>query len=127
MEKVDSFGTSLLYLTFSVALADGVRMRAEEKAINRILEHENISESMYQKFIADSEKLSVDEMHQIGIEAIKKCQPTDRLRAYGWIYKIMEVDGRVDVREAKFLLYALKDSDIELDEVIRTSLELPQL
>ena len=52
---------------------------------------------------------------------------TFALRAYGWIYKIMEVDGRVDVREAKFLLYALKDSDIELDEVIRTSLELPQL
>jgi hypothetical protein len=95
-----------------VAFADGVRLKEEEQAINKILKHENISESMYQKFIADSERLSVDEMHQIGIEAIEKCQPTDRLRAYGWIYKIMGVNGRVDVREAKFLLYALKDSDI---------------
>lgn len=127
MEQVDSFGTSVLYLTFSVALADGVRVHAEEQVINMILQHEDISEAVYQKFLKDSDQLSVEEMRQIGIEAIKDSEENDKLRVYGWVYKVIEVDGMVDIREAKFLLYALRDSNIELDDVIQTSKELPRL
>ena len=127
MEKTESFGTSVLYLTFSVSLADGVKLKVEDEAITKILEHENIPETVHQKFVEDSGRISVHEMHEIGMEAIRSCSRNEQLKVYGWIYKIMEVDGNVDVREAKFLMGALKVSDIELDEVIQTSKALSRL
>ena len=122
-----SYPKSVLYLTYSVSLADGIELTAESKAIIKIAEYENIAENVFQKFSKDTKYLSPDEMNKIGMEAIRNCGRNERLRIYGWIYKIMEVDGNVDVREAKFLMDAMKISNIELDEVIQTSKALPRL
>lgn len=48
-------------------------------------------------------------------------------RLLGWLYALIEIDKTVDVKEARFLLYAINSTDINLEEIIETAKTLPKI
>ncbi len=115
----------LLYLLHSVALADGVAHDYEKKALAQIKDHENISEKLYSEFIKALDRYSDQEIYQKGISLILQCKPQERRRAMAWVYRMIEADNHVDIKEAVWLLNTIRRAVAEWSEVNDLSKKLP--
>jgi hypothetical protein len=50
-----------------------------------------------------------------------------RLRGLAWLYKLIEADGMVHIKEAKWLLYVIGSADVDLDEILDYAVKLPDI
>ena len=124
---LDQFQKGILYLSYSIVLADGVAHETEEAAMTKIRKAEQISNRIYEQFSHDLQKSSEKEIYKTGIDSLKKCSKDEQVRTFAWIYKIMEADGLVHIKEARFMLYALKSFDVDIDDVISYTSRLPNI
>jgi uncharacterized tellurite resistance protein B-like protein len=116
-----------MYLTFSVIHSDGVVHDIELDAMKKIHEHEGIPFDMSNSFQQDVTDLSPNELFKKAMDALKTCTLEEQLKVLAWTYSIIEVDDAVDVKEARFLLYAMNSTDLQLEEIINESRSLPKL
>jgi uncharacterized tellurite resistance protein B-like protein len=113
-----NYQLGLLYLVHLLMSADGVVDENETKELNRIKTKEGIPDSTFNEFEnAISEKKGRD-IYQTGIEYMNLCTDEEKLRAFVILYKMSEVDGRVHVKEVRLLLYCIKVTGIEFDDVV---------
>ena len=125
MWENSTYQKGLLYLLHSVALADGVAHEYEKKAIAYIKDHENIPEKLYSEFIRDLDRNSDREIYQIGLSLILQCTPQERRRAMAWVYRVIEADNHVDIKEAVWLLKTITRAATDWSEVNDLSKKLP--
>jgi uncharacterized tellurite resistance protein B-like protein len=98
--------------------ADGVVDENEIKELQKIKNREGIPDSTFDEFKrAIAEKKGRD-IYQAGIEYMNLCTDEEKLRAFVILYKMSEVDGRVHVKEVRLLLYCIKVTGIEFDDVV---------
>ena len=71
--------------------------------------------------------LTNEQIYHEGVAALRECDNGHQLRAFAWLYKIVEVDGSVDVKEARFMLQALNSLGLDLNDVINESNKIPDL
>jgi len=126
MEK-NTYNEALLLLLRVIVFADGVFDKEEEVAIKEICEIEGISDEYYQDFCDRAEKLSEKEMYLNGTDKVHVCSLEDQLKVFVWLYKIAEVDGKVHVKEVRFLLYSIRHADIEFAQVEEAASKTPSL
>jgi len=108
-------------------MADGVAHDTELAAMDRIRRSEHIPGHIFDQFSRDITVSTDMEIYRTGIDSLKKCDKDHQLRTFAWIWKIMEADGTVHVKEARFMLYALKSFDVKLDDVISYTEKLPKI
>ena len=118
---------SLLYLSYSVIRSDGLVQIEESMALNELCQNEKISLEERDQFHNEIEDLEANQIFNIGLECLKKCSDEDQGKVLGWIYRLVEADDSIDVREARFLLYAVNASPLEIEDVIKISRKLPNL
>jgi hypothetical protein len=123
----ENYYQSLLYLTYSVSMADGESHSKEEEGIKKIIDKEQVPAGLVQPFKKSKEEYSLSEIFKIGIEHVKNCESDEQYRALAWVYKIIEVDGLVHLKEAKWLLQAIAATGLELDYMIQESRRLPDI
>jgi uncharacterized tellurite resistance protein B-like protein len=111
MNKNYQFG--LLYLS-----ADGVIDDNETHALSSIKTKEGIPDSTFHEFKKAISERKGREIYQAGIEYMNLCTDEEKLKAFVTLYKMSEVDGRVHVKEVRLLLYCIKVSGIEFDDVV---------
>ena len=116
MEK-NNYKEALLHLLRVIVYADGVFDEDESKAINEICRLDNISKAYYEDFRKRVESTSEKELYLKGIDLVLACSIEEQLRVFVWLYKMAEVDGKIHVKEVRFLLYSIRHSDIEFDQV----------
>lgn len=116
-----------MYLTHSVIRSDGVIHNNESYALNKLHEYEGISLDVHNSFLSEIENLEANQIYKLGLEALKQCSQDEQRKVLAWIHAIVEIDKTVDVKEARFLLYAINSTDINLEEVFETSKTLPKL
>lgn len=116
MNRNYQFG--LLYLVHLLMSADGVVDENETQALNTIKNKEGISEDIFEEFKNTIISKKGREIYQTGIEYMNRCTDEEKLRAFVILYKMSEVDGRVHVKEVRLLLYCIKVSGIEFDDVV---------
>ena len=126
MEK-DTYKEALLLLLRVIVFADGVFDEEEETAIKEICNIEGISDEYYKDFCNRAENMSEKEMYLNGIDKVHVCSLEDQLKVFVWLYKIAEVDGKVHVKEVRFLLYSIRHADIEFGQVEETAAKTPSL
>lgn len=98
--------------------ADGVVDENETKELHKIKTREGIPDSTFNEFkTAISEKKGRD-IYQTGIEYMNLCSDEEKMKAFVILYKMSEVDGSVHVKEVRLLLYCIKVSGIEFDDVV---------
>jgi uncharacterized tellurite resistance protein B-like protein len=122
-----NYQLGLLCLSHLLISADGVVDDIELNALLAIKEKEKISDALFNEFECLVKEKKEREIFQTGIDSINQCTADEKLRALVLLYKLSEVDGRVHVREIRFLLYSIKLADIEFDHVVTKAMTFPSL
>ena len=114
----DHYQNSLLLLSYLVINADGKLEKSEIEALKKICEFEDIDESLMTSFLEKVQLMPEKDVYQTGIDEISSCSDPEKIKIFSWLYKISESDGKVDAREVRFLLYAVRSAGIEFDQVM---------
>lgn len=123
----NNYYEALLYLLRVIVYADGVFDEDEARAIKKICQNEGISDAYYENFNNRTKGLSEKKTYQTGIDLVQVCTIDEQLTIFAWLYKIAEVDGKVHVKEVRFLLYSLRHTDLEFAHVELRARELPTI
>jgi uncharacterized tellurite resistance protein B-like protein len=122
-----NYHLGLLYLVHLLVSADGVIDENERTALENIRKREKINEDTFNEFQRDVRTKKEKEIYQLGIDLLNQCSETEKLNAFVMLYKISEVDGRVHVKEVRLLLYSIKMTGIEFDDVVNKAKSTPSL
>ena len=121
------FQEGLLYLAHSAASADEITHIAEEQAIKRIIEYEKIPEDLHSEVDRIAKSGPEKEIYKKGMACFLQIPKEERLRGLAWLYKLIEADGKVHIKEARWLLYVINAADVDLDEVLDCADKLPDI
>jgi len=127
MDQQKNLAKGIVFLAHLMSVADGVRDDTEIRALKQIRNYEEIPMEVHQSLQQEMYDLSNKEIYTKGVEALTNCDTAHQLRAFAWLYKIVEVDGTIDVKEARFMLQALNSLEIDLNDVIDESNTIPDL
>jgi uncharacterized tellurite resistance protein B-like protein len=117
----------LLCLTHLLVSADGVVDKVEVDALEIIRINEKIDNAVYIEFQQITETKKEREIYQIGIDLISRCTDAEKLKVFVMLYKLSEVDGRVHVKEIRLLLFSIKLTGIEFNDVVNHAMSAPSL
>jgi uncharacterized tellurite resistance protein B-like protein len=116
MNKNYQFG--LLYLVHLLMSADGIVDEHETQALETIKKTEQIPDSVFIEFKKAIALKKGRDIYLTGIDYMNHCTDEEKLRAFVILYKMSEVDGSVHVKEVRLLLYCIKVTGIEFDDVV---------
>jgi uncharacterized tellurite resistance protein B-like protein len=122
-----NYQLGLLCLTHLLISADGIVDKNEVDALEIIKIKEKITEPVYsefQKIIAEKKER---EIYQLGIDLINRCADDEKLKVFVMLYKLSEVDGRVHVKEIRLLLFCIKLTGIEFNDLVNHAMAAPSL
>ena len=122
-----NYQLGLLYLVHLLVSADGVVDEKELAALEKIKSREKIPEAIFSQFKTDITVKKERDIYQAGLEYLSQCTSEERLQAFAILYKMSEVDGRVHVKEVRLLLYSIKMTGIEFDDVVNKAKLTPAL
>ena len=121
------FSNGLLFLSYLVIASDGVIEEMEIVALNKICEHEGVSLTHLSNFIRYCKVLPEQDVYNKGLDELGMCNDEEKLRAFAWLYRLSEADGMLHVKEVRFLMYSLRGTEIELEDIISVKDKLPTL
>lgn len=105
--------------------SDGRVQEEEDITFKKMIEFENIPDDSLVQFNKDIRKKSLDELRQIGLENLKKGKRDDQIKTLAWVHKMIDADKKVHIKEAQFLMYAIKPTDISYSELQNKAKALP--
>jgi len=108
----------LLYMIHLLISSDGEVSRDEEHAWDVIKKKEGISEDIFTNFRKGLEGKKEREIYQAGIDALNLCTEEQKLDAFSHLYHLSEADGKVHVKEVRLLLYSIRMTGIEFNDVV---------
>jgi len=117
------FQLGLLHFVHLLVNVDGRIDDRERAAILTIREEEGIPESVFLDFENYVLSNSEQEIYRRGAELLNACTEEEKISAFVHLHSLAEVDATISSKEARFLIYSLKLTNIDLEEVIvRSSL-----
>jgi len=112
-----NFQLGLLHFVHLLALVDGVIDDREKKAIKAIAVEEGIPERVFQDFEKTIGEKSERDIYHHGLELLDRCTDDEKRTVFVHLYRLSEVDEKIHVKEVRLLLYSLKASHIEFEDV----------
>jgi len=127
MNSKQLFHEGLLYLAHSASSVDGISHVDEKRTIRRMIEHEKIPKELdlevTQCIMVEPQK----EIYRKGMSCFLQISKEERIRGLAWLYRLIEADGKVHIKEARWLLYIISSADLDLDEILDYVDKLPEL
>jgi uncharacterized tellurite resistance protein B-like protein len=108
----------LLYIAHLLISADGVIDEKEYEALLKIKNKESMSDSLFKEFEMAVKGKKERDIYTEGIDLLNDSTDEEKINAFVHLYKMSEVDGRVHVKEVRFLLYTIKSAGIEFNDVV---------
>jgi len=118
MKEKEHFHLGLLYMVHLLIGSDGKVSPDEKTSLERLQADEGIADKVIERFKSDVEKKTEKEIYQDGIDFLNKCTDEQKLNAFVHLYKLSEADGNVHVKEVRLLLYSIKMTGIEFNDVV---------
>ncbi|MDL5045836.1 TerB family tellurite resistance protein [Oscillatoria amoena NRMC-F 0135] len=122
-----SYQLGILNLTHLLVSADGIVDDQEKQALARLRKLEKIEDDVFETFTQTVSSMKERDIYKEGIDSINACTDEEKLRALALLYKMSEVDGRVHAKEVRLLLYSIKLTGIEFDDVVKKAGTLQSL
>lgn len=113
-----NYQLGLLHLVHLLISADGVIEEREKKALERIKAIEKISDELFREFVEMAQKKKERDIYNDGITMMNNCTEEEKIMAFVHLYKISEADNEVHVKEVRLLLYSVKMSNVEFNDVV---------
>jgi uncharacterized tellurite resistance protein B-like protein len=118
---------SLLCLTHLLVSADGILDKTEADALEIIRENEKIGDEVFLEFRRIAEQKKERDIYHTGIDLLNRCSDAEKMKVFVMLYKLSEVDGRVHVKEIRLLLYSIKLTGVEFNDVVNRAMAAPSL
>lgn len=115
------FQLGLLHFVHLLVTVDGKIDDREREAIYLIKGEEKISGSVFQHFVRTIMGKTEHEVYQEGMRLLSQCNDEEKLAAFVHLYRLAQADEHLDVKEVKLLLYAIKQTNIEFNDVVLTA------
>ena len=119
-----NYQLGLLYLVHLLISSDGVIDEKERQALRLIKNKENIPDDLFAAFQKAVGEKKEREIYQAGLELLNQCTDQEKLNAFVHLYKMSEADGTVHVKEVRLLLYSIKMTGIEFNDVVARAREV---
>jgi len=113
-----SYHLGLLYMIHLLISSDGQVSDDEERSWELIKKTEGISDEVFTEFRKSLEGKKEREIYQAGIDSLNKCTEQQKLDAFSHLYHLSEADGNVHVKEVRLLLYSIRMTGIEFNDVV---------
>lgn len=113
-----NYHLGLLYMVHLLISSDGEVSDGETHALNAIRKQERIPDEVFNEFKAHLTTKKEKEIYQVGIEYLNKCSEKEKLEAFAHLYRLSEADGNVHVKEVRLLLYSIRMTGIEFNDVV---------
>jgi uncharacterized tellurite resistance protein B-like protein len=122
-----NYHLGILNLTHLLVSADGIVDDQEKQALARLRKLEQIDDDVFEAFSQSIQSKKERDIYKEGIDSINACTDEEKLKALALLYKMSEVDGRVHAKEVRLLLYSIKLTGIEFDDVVKKAGTLQSL
>jgi hypothetical protein len=116
-----NFHLGMLHFAHLLVNADGVVDLREKKALTELQKEEQIPDSLLGEFQLSVQHKSEREVFQRGVDLLNLCGNEEKLRALAHLYCLAEADNMVHVKEVRLLLYSLKATTVDFDQVVMTA------
>ena len=113
-----NYQMGLLHFAHLLVTVDGFIDDREKSAINSLLKEENIAEEVYSDFQKMVKSKSERELYDRGVKLLSQCSEEEKLSALVHLYRLSEIDNNVHVKEVRLLLYSLKATNVEFEDVV---------
>jgi len=113
-----NYQMGLLHFAHLLVTVDGFIDDREKSAINSLLKEENIAEEVYSDFQKMVKSKSERELYDRGVKLLSQCSEEEKLSALVNLYRLSEIDNNVHVKEVRLLLYSLKATNVEFEDVV---------
>lgn len=118
MSVKKQFHLGLLYMVHLLIGSDGKVSPDERASLMRLKADEQIPDDVIELFDQAVETKTEREIYQAGIDLLNQCTNDQKLKTFVHLYKLSEADGNVHVKEVRLLLYSIKMTGIEFNDVV---------
>ena len=108
----------LLHIVHLLISADGVIHDWEVKAFDQLRASEHISDEVFRKFSNEVAGKKERDIYNEGIRLLNSCDDEEKIRAFVHLYRLSEADNNIHVKEVRLLLYSIKLSGVEFNDVV---------
>jgi hypothetical protein len=116
-----NYQLGLLHFAHLLVSVDGFVDEREKKAMKNLWTEEQIPEQVYKQFEQTIKPKSEREVFQEGVSFLNQCSEQEKLCALVHLYRMAEADNLVHVKEVRLLLYSLKATKVEFEDVVLTA------
>jgi uncharacterized tellurite resistance protein B-like protein len=117
-DRTLSFQLGLLHLAHLLVNADGRVNEQEEQILKSIQEEENMAGALLHHFRQTIEAKTEQEVYRTGIAQLESCGEDEKLAAFVHLYRLARADDRLDMKEVRFLLYAVRHTQLSFEDVM---------
>ncbi len=113
-----NYQLGLLHFAHLLVTVDGFIDDREKTAINSLIKEEQIPDQVYADFQKTVNTRSQREVYDLGVKLLSLCSDEEKLSALVHLYRLSEIDDNVHVKEVRLLLYSLKATNVEFEDVV---------
>lgn len=113
-----TYQLGLLHFVHLLVMADGDIDTREKAAIRKIKLEEKIPDWVFDDFEESIPHKTGQQIYDEGVELLNRCNEEEKLCAFVQLYRLSEADECIHEKEVKFLLYSLKDTNVEYADVV---------
>jgi uncharacterized tellurite resistance protein B-like protein len=112
------FQLGLLHFVHLLVNVDGHIDEREKAAILAIKAEEKIPDSIFQDFEKYVSAHTEQEIYGRGVTLLNTCNEEEKICAFVHLYRLAEADTSISNKEVRFLIYGLKLTHIDFEDVI---------
>ena len=116
-----NFKLGLLHFVHMLINVDGHIDDREMAAIQAIKKEEHIDDELFQEFSKSISNSKEHDIHQRGVELLNSCTEEERLCAFVHLFRIAESDTSINMKEVRLLMYSIKATKIDFDDVVMSA------
>jgi uncharacterized tellurite resistance protein B-like protein len=115
------FQLGLLHFVHLLVTVDGHVNEQEREAILFVQEEEGIPSNVFNSFVQGITGKTERDVFDNGLQLLNQCNEEEKLCAFVHLYRLAKADEHLDMKEVKLLLYSLKQTNIEFEDVVLTA------
>src|SRR6266487_4534722 len=113
-----NYQLGLLHFAHLLVTVDGFIDDREKTAMISLIKEEQIPDQLYADFQKTVNTRSQHEVYDRGVKLLSTCSDEEKLSALVHLYRLSEIDNNVHVKEVRLLLYSLKATNVEFEDVV---------